>query len=89
MAVNVELDESNLARMDPEQLELQVMAPPSADAGGFNIGESAAMQRQDQERRQSIWRWMLILALALFLGETVLSNFVSRKTAGAQGALVG
>ncbi|MCH2460983.1 MAG: BatA domain-containing protein [Gemmatimonadetes bacterium] len=89
MAVNVELDESNLARMDPEQLELQVMAPPSADAGGFNIGESAAMQRQDQERRQSIWRWMLILALALFMGETVLSNFVSRKTAGAQGALVG
>jgi len=89
MAVNVELEESNLARMDTEELAAQLMAPPRSEGGTLNMDEAASLQREDQERRQSLWRWLLLAALALFITETALSNWVSRRAAGAQTALTG
>jgi hypothetical protein len=47
------------------------------------------LRRADQERRQSLWRWLLVVALALFAAETVVSNWVSRRRAGAVGAVPG
>ena len=89
LAVNVELEESNLARLDPEQLALQISAPPGAERGGLNVDRAASLQREDQERRQALWRWLLIIALALFVAETAISNWVSRRSAGAPGVVTG
>jgi len=89
LAVNVDLQESNLARLDPEQLALQVTAPPEAERGALNVELAASLQREDQERRQGIWRWLLIAALGLFVSETVISNVVSRRVGGAPGVAAG
>jgi hypothetical protein len=89
MAVNVDLEESNLARMDTEELGAQLMAPPGSGGRSLNVEEASSLQREDQERRQSLWRWLLLAALALFVAETALSNWVSRPGAGAQLAASG
>jgi hypothetical protein len=89
IAVDVDIEESNLARIDPEQLTVQVTAPEGAVRGGLNMDQATALQREDQERRQSLWRWLLLGALALFLAETALSNWVSRAGAGAREAVAG
>lgn len=89
IAVNVDLEESSLAPLDPQALSAQIMAPPGSERDRLAGDEAASLRREDQERRQSLWRWLLIAALALFIGETVASNWISRRTAGAQGALAG
>jgi hypothetical protein len=89
IAVNVDIEESNLTRIDPEQLSAQIMAAPGVERGGLNVDRAAALQREDQERRQSLWRWLLLAALALFIAETALSNWVSRAGAGAREAVTG
>ncbi|MGD8728452.1 MAG: BatA domain-containing protein [Gemmatimonadota bacterium] len=90
IAVNVDVEESNLSRLDAEELAAQVMAPPGPQSGTtLNVEEAASLQREDQERRQSLWRWLLFAALALFVAETALSNWVSRQPSGAQAALAG
>jgi len=89
MAVNVEPEESELARMDPEELVLQIEASAATTDGGPAFGEALELRREDQERRQSIWRWLLLGALALLIAETVISNWVSRRESGAGGGLTG
>jgi hypothetical protein len=90
MAVNVDVAESNLARIDPEELVLQITAPiAAAPADGPDFAEATDLRREDQERRQSLWRMLLLVALGLFMAETVVSNLVSRKAAGAPGAVMG
>ena len=88
VAVNVDLEESNLTRLDPEQLSVQIMATAGATRDALNGDRAQALQREDQERRQSLWRWLLLAALALFVGETILSNWISRR-AGASEARAG
>ena len=89
LAVNVELEESNLARLDPTQLAVQITAPPGAEGSVLNADRAVSLQREDQERRQGVWRWLLLAALGLFVLETALSNWVSRKGTGAPGAVTG
>jgi hypothetical protein len=89
LAVNVELEESNLARLDPTQLALQITAPPGTEGDALNVDRAASLQREDQERRQGLWRWLLLVALGLFVAETALSNWVSRRSAGATGVVTG
>jgi hypothetical protein len=89
LAVNVELQESNLARLDPTQLALQITAPPGTEGDALNVDRAASLQREDQERRQGLWRWLLLAALGLFVAETALSNWVSRSRAGAMGVVTG
>jgi hypothetical protein len=89
LAVNVELEESNLARLDPEQLAAQIMAPPGTEDASLDSDRAVSLQREDQERRQGMWRWLLLAALGLFVLETALSNWVSRKGTGATGVVTG
>lgn len=89
IAVNVDLEESNLTRIDPEELALQIEAPRAATAGSATFTVAAELQREDQERRQSLWRWLLVVALGLFITETAISNWVSRRGSGAQGVATG
>jgi hypothetical protein len=89
LAVNVDLEESNVARLDPAQLALQITAPAGSDRGALDAELAASLQREDQERRQGLWRWLLLAALGLFVLETALSNWISRRSAGAPGVVMG
>jgi len=80
IAVNTDLEESDLTMADPEEVTLQVRASAVGVMGGAG---GDALRREDQERRQSLWRWILAAALGLLMLETVLSNWVSRSTAVA------
>ena len=82
VAVNVDVAESELEAMDPEELAAAV-APRDTDvvigAGGETL--SVEMQARNQERRQSLWRLLMVAALVLLLIETGISNWISRATA--------
>ena len=56
------------------------MAKPEA-APGFV--QATDLQMEDQERRQALWRWVLIAAFGLLAAETFMSHWVSRQTATA------
>jgi hypothetical protein len=75
IAVNVDLAESNLERVDPQELV--------AAATGRAVGDRAAttereLRPEDLERRQTLWWYLLIGALGFLAGETVVSNRLSR-----------
>ncbi len=89
MAVNVDLEESNLTRLDADELVLQIEAPSATPLEGPELNGTVELQMEDQERRQSLWRWLLIAALVLFMLETVISNWVSRRSAGTVGVTAG
>ncbi len=89
MAVNVNLEESNLTRIDPDELVLQIGTPSATPPGSLALGEAFELRMEDQERRQSLWRWLLMVALGLFMLETAVSNWVSRRHAGAMGVATG
>jgi hypothetical protein len=79
VAVNVDVTESELEAMDPAEL---AGAVASRETGG-GIGAAGEMltpemQAMNQERRQSLWRLLMVAALVLLLTETVISNWISR-----------
>ena len=88
LAVNVDLEESSLARLDPAELVAQVTTPDPGGTGqpGF---EALDLRREDMERRQSVWRYLLMAAFALFVLETAISNWISRKGRGTPGFAAG
>jgi hypothetical protein len=83
IAVNVDLEESNLTQLDPEELVAQLTSPAPGPGAGREFAESTTLRREDQERRQSLWRWMLVAAFALLIIETAVSNWVSRRGTAA------
>lgn len=89
MAVNADLEESELTAMDPEELVLQIEASAATTDGRPGLGDAMELRREDQERRQSFWRWLLVVALGLLITETVISNWLSRRRAGAAGGVAG
>jgi hypothetical protein len=88
MAVNVNLTESSRADLDPQELLSQITAPAAETATGPEF-EALELRREDQERRQSLWRYLLIGAFGLFLLETALSNWVSRRGSGTRSVAIG
>ena len=81
VAVNVDVTESELEAMDPTELAAAV-APREVGAEIGAGGEilSADTQARNQERRQSLWRFLMVAALVLLLTETAISNWISRAT---------
>jgi hypothetical protein len=79
VAVNLDPAEANLARIDPEELKASVLA----SAGGPSAGALSAdvPSREDAERRQTIWWYLLALAGILLATETLMSNRLSRRNA--------
>ena len=84
LAVNADVREADLARIDPEELTLAV-APSSAEesaAAGGNLvaggnlsqGSDARTGLEDGERRQGAWQFLLLGAILLLLGETLLAG---------------
>lgn len=76
IAVNVDLAEADFSRLDPKEITAAVNAPPPDGLVGSAPPDAAAA-----ERRQTIWWYLMILALAVLVGETVLSNRLSRSAA--------
>jgi len=88
LAVNVDMEESDLGRIDPEELVSQVGTTPPGVESGPDFEQGAEFRNEDMEQRQSLWRWLLAAAFALFVAETLISNWISRA-GGGQAALAG
>jgi aerotolerance regulator-like protein/VWA domain-containing protein len=79
IAVNVDVSESELTTMDPAELAASVAAREGSSRSGSLDGMSPEVRAQAQERRQGLWRILLMGALLLLVAETVVSNVLSRN----------
>ncbi len=79
LAVNLDLAESDLARVDAEEM---VAAMQAADTTQNTLATNeTALTPAERERRQAAWWYLLAGALLLLAAETVLSNRLSRGAA--------
>ena len=76
VAVNVDLEESNLARADPQEL---VAAVTGRAGGDRSVAAQRELPPEDLERRQTLWWYLMIGALGFLAAETVVSNHLSRR----------
>jgi len=77
IAVNLDPVESDLAPLDPSALVASVTGhATSVDAQPATPQE---ITREDAERRQSLWWYLLLCGLGLLAIETIISNRLSRK----------
>jgi len=75
VAVNVDLDESNLEPVDPDEL---VAAATGRAGGDREVTTERELAPEALERRQTLWWYLLIGALGFLAAETVVSNRLSR-----------
>lgn len=73
-AANVDVRESDLAPLQPDSFATAVRTPGAAAVRT----SAAALPAAELEKRQSLWWYLLIAALALLAIETALSNRASR-----------
>jgi len=77
LAVNLDQAESDLDALDPRELVASVTGHASAESAEPTMAQE--MTREEAEKRQSLW-WYLLVAGVLLLGtETAISNHLSRK----------
>ena len=75
VAVNLDVAESNLSRIDPQEL-VAAVTPKTGNVPSAGAGDPPTPE--EQEGRQTLW-WYLLAGAALLLGaETILSNRLSR-----------
>jgi hypothetical protein len=75
LAVNLDTTESDLSRLDPEELVAAVTFRDATAEGASS--PSVGGSREEQEGRQDFWWYLLLGAFLLFATETVLSNRLS------------
>lgn len=73
IAVNVDLAESDLAHMEPNELVTAALA----SAGPPGSGSASEATAAERERSQRIWWYLLVGAFLVLAAETVLSNRLS------------
>ena len=83
LAVNVDVAESDLTRLDVEAFQAAVggaaaLADGSAASPGA-VGETEEAAGEDYEKSQAFWRYLLAAAFLLMASETMLSNRLSRE----------
>ena len=93
VAANVDVTESDLARMDVEEFVGAVGGEPAegeaADDTTMTDAAALDLQAADFERRQSFWRYLLAAVFLLMVSETVLANRLSRRRIKEESAVVG
>ncbi|MBI4540524.1 MAG: BatA domain-containing protein [Gemmatimonadetes bacterium] len=76
VAVNPDVSEGRLDRMDPEELVAAVAAPD--DAGTRPLREAAALTAAELERRQGLWWYLLLAVLLLLAAESAVAGRTAR-----------
>src|SRR5215831_10762808 len=77
IAVNVDPAESDLSRVDPQEIVAAVTSVDGQHQPGSDVN---ATTPQEQENRQKVWWYLLLGALFLMAVETAMSNRLSRVT---------
>ncbi len=77
VAVNLDIAESDLTALDPEELAGSVTFGGS---GGVEEHLAATLTPVERERRQGLWWYLLVAVLLLLVAETVISNRVSKAS---------
>ena len=77
LAVNVDLAETDLSTVDPDELASMVTGRAGGDRTAAG-GPARVIPPEDLERRQSVWWYLLVAAALLFVAETLVSNRLSR-----------
>ncbi len=82
VAVNVDPAEGDLTRRDTAEI-VAAVASTTAAAADSEAGDGAAagLRSEDLERHQGFWRYLLMAAFILFVGETIVSNRLSKAEA--------
>jgi hypothetical protein len=77
IAVNLDPAESDLSAIDPREL----VASVTGHATPLTVQPEQAqeMTREESERRQSLWWYLLLAGVGLLAAETMISNHLSRK----------
>jgi len=76
VASNIDLTESDLTPMDPEELKAGVLGRAS---GAVAAGTNVVTTDQEQEKNQRVW-WYLLFAGVIILGfETLVGNQISKS----------
>ena len=83
LAVNVDLAESDLTGVDPEELASMVTGRAGAGRDAA-AGPERVIASEDLERQQSVWWYLLVAASLLFVSETIVSNRLSRTALSAE-----
>jgi hypothetical protein len=79
VAVNVDLGEAELNPLDVEEVVASISSRvQEGDSPLLGGTRAARLRMEDQERRQSLWRFLLVTAFALLALETLVSNRISR-----------
>ena len=84
LAVNVDLAESDLTPVDPEELASMVTGRAGGTREDGAAGPERVIPAEDLERQQSVWWYLLLAAALLFLSETLVSNRLSRTQLSAE-----
>jgi hypothetical protein len=76
VAVNADVAEADLARLDPEEM----VGAVSPVGGGAERAAAlqAALTPAERERRQALWWYLLVGALLLLAGESIMAGRLSR-----------
>jgi len=89
-AVNLAIEESNTAPLEIEKLEslgVRLFQPGESRAASPHSSET---QRQalvrELEQKQKLWRWLIIVALAMLGLETLLAKWITGKTSATRKA---
>jgi hypothetical protein len=77
VASNVDLSESDLTAVDPQDVVAGAMGRAG---GGAAAGTNATQTAQEQERTQRVWWFLLFAGILVLAGETVLSNRLAGTT---------
>ncbi len=77
VASNVDLSESDLTPMDPN--DIAAAATGSAGAAAAAAGTNTVVTDEEQERAQRLWWYLLFAGIVLLGSETLLSNRLSQK----------
>jgi len=77
IAVNIDPSEADLAPLDPAELVASVTGHATQMAADGAAPEP--LSREDHEKQQALWRYLLFGGLLLLAAETVISNRLSQK----------
>jgi hypothetical protein len=77
VAVNLDPVESDLAPLDPNELVASVTGHAVPLAGALPATQE--MTREEVERRQGLWWYLLLAGLLLLAAETAIANRLSRN----------